>query len=136
MLHISNFLLGRSCVTESSHFGLVFGKSSSENIIAIVLQVCHLQNKNINATPWFVICNFNTMQKLVKVSFVIRWRSKQTYCCTTFQQSKTKTNQSTLTIEKNNQATGKKKSYVYLQISFEAAGVKTFWTYAEATIIW
>ena len=51
MLHISNFLLGHSCVTESRNFGLVSGKASSENSIAIVLQVCHLQNKNINATP-------------------------------------------------------------------------------------
>ena len=66
MLHISNFLLGHSFVTESCHFGLVFGKASSE-------QHCYRYKsatKNINATP-DLISSINTMPNLVEVSFVL-----------------------------------------------------------------
>ena len=66
------------------------------------------------------------MLKLVKVSFVL-FVEDQNKLIAARPFNKAKRKQISLTIEKNNQATGKKKSYnVYLQISFEAAGVKMF----------
>ena len=65
------------------------------------------------------------MPKLVKVSFVL-FVEDQNKLIAARPFKKVKRKQISLTIETNNQATGKKQSYVYLQISFEAAGVKMF----------
>ena len=63
------------------------------------------------------------MPKLVKVLFV----EDQNKLIAARPFNKAKRKQISLTIEKNNQATGKKEIiYVYLHISFEAAGVKLF----------
>ena len=69
------------------------------------------------------------MPKLVKVSFVL-FVEDQNKLIAARPFNKAKRKQISLTIEKNNQATGKKKSsmftLIYSQISFEAAGVKMF----------